>query len=143
MHHLDFSEWLEARFLARAALVSALCVVCLWSVAPENVSRVDDAAAACAMTHGQGADGRAWLCGGRLDVNRATATALARVPRLSRRMARAIVADRVQRGCFATLGHLKRVHGIGPGRVRAWAPWLAAGPCREATDERQGLSAPP
>ena len=52
-----------------------------------------------------------------LNVNRATAVELERLPGIGPSLARRIVADREARGPFATVEALSRVPGIGPGLV--------------------------
>jgi competence ComEA-like helix-hairpin-helix protein len=52
-----------------------------------------------------------------LNVNRATAVELERLPGIGPSLARRIVADREARGPFATAESLDRVPGIGPGLV--------------------------
>ena len=52
-----------------------------------------------------------------LNINRATAVELERLPGIGPSLARLIVADREARGPFATLGALDRIPGIGPGLV--------------------------
>jgi len=52
-----------------------------------------------------------------LNVNRATAVELERLPGIGPSLARLIVADREARGPFATLEALDRIPGIGPGLV--------------------------
>jgi competence ComEA-like helix-hairpin-helix protein len=52
-----------------------------------------------------------------LNVNRATAVELERLPGIGPSLARLIVADRDARGPFATLKALDRIKGIGPGLV--------------------------
>lgn len=63
------------------------------------------------------ADEERLLLGLPLDPNRASARALAFVPGLTPRLARAVVADRAARGPFLALEDLDRVPGIGPGRL--------------------------
>jgi competence ComEA-like helix-hairpin-helix protein len=52
-----------------------------------------------------------------LNVNRATAVELERLPGIGPSLARRIVADREARGPFATVGAMDRVPGIGPALV--------------------------
>lgn len=60
--------------------------------------------------------------GERIDPDRAPAAELARLPRIGMRLAKAIVADRIQRGPFGRLEALDRVPGIGPGLLTVIAP---------------------
>jgi len=73
------------------------------------------------------ADEERLLLGLPLDPNRADARALAFVPGLSARLARAVVADRAAHGPFPDVEALDRVPGIGPGRLARARPWLAVG----------------
>jgi len=57
-----------------------------------------------------------------IDLDRAPAIELARLPRVGMALARAIVADREARGPFGTLEALDRVPGIGPGLLRTIGP---------------------
>ena len=49
-----------------------------------------------------------------IDVDRASAEELTRLPRIGPALARRIVADREQRGSFGSLERLDRVSGVGP-----------------------------
>jgi len=87
----------------------------------------------CAADAGpqRGLDGRERLALGLpLDPNRAAADELALVPGLSERLAAAVVADREERGPFASVDDLERVKGIGPARLARARAWLAVGPGR-------------
>ncbi|HXG45050.1 MAG TPA: helix-hairpin-helix domain-containing protein [Gemmatimonadales bacterium] len=57
--------------------------------------------------------------GERIDLDRASALEIARLPRVGLTLAKAIVADRTARGPFGSLAALDRVPGIGPGLLRA------------------------
>jgi competence protein ComEA len=57
--------------------------------------------------------------GERIDLDRATAVEIARLPRVGLALARAIVVDREAHGPFGSLPALDRVPGIGPGLVTA------------------------
>jgi competence protein ComEA len=59
--------------------------------------------------------------GERIDLDRATAVEIARLPRVGFALARTIVADRSARGPFGSLESLDRVAGIGPGLLAAIA----------------------
>lgn len=74
------------------------------------------------------ADEERLLLGLPLDPNRAGARALAFVPGLTPRLARAVVADREARGPFSALDDLARVAGIGPRRLSRARPALAIEP---------------
>jgi len=51
----------------------------------------------------------------RIDLDRAAASEIARLPRIGLPLAKVIVADRDARGPFGSLAQLDRVAGIGPG----------------------------
>lgn len=57
-----------------------------------------------------------------IDLDRAPAIELARLPRVGMALARAIVADREARGPFGSLDALDRVPGVGPGLLRTIGP---------------------
>ncbi len=60
-----------------------------------------------------------------IDMDRAPAPELARLPRVGMALARAIVADREARGPFGSLEALDRVPGVGPGLLRTIGPHAA------------------
>jgi competence protein ComEA len=60
--------------------------------------------------------------GERVDLDRATAAELVRLPRIGPALARTIVADREANGPFGGLEGLGRVRGIGPGTLRLLEP---------------------
>jgi competence ComEA-like helix-hairpin-helix protein len=57
--------------------------------------------------------------GERVDLDRASAAEIARLPRVGLKLARAIVANREATGAFGSLEALDRVPGIGPGLLKA------------------------
>jgi competence ComEA-like helix-hairpin-helix protein len=57
--------------------------------------------------------------GERVDLDRASAVEIARLPRVGPKLARAIVANRQTHGAFGSLEALDRVPGIGPGLMTA------------------------
>jgi competence ComEA-like helix-hairpin-helix protein len=61
----------------------------------------------------------------RIDVDRATAQELARLPRVGLALAKTIVADREAKGPFGGLAGLDRVPGIGQGLLAAIGPHLS------------------
>ena len=63
--------------------------------------------------------------GERVNVDRAPASELVRLPKVGPRLAKVIVADREARGSFGNLAGLDRVSGIGPGLLRLLAPHVA------------------
>jgi competence ComEA-like helix-hairpin-helix protein len=58
----------------------------------------------------------------RIDVDRANAQDLARLPKVGPRLAKTILADREAQGPFGSLENLDRVAGIGPGLLKVIAP---------------------
>ena len=63
--------------------------------------------------------------GERVDVDRASAAELARLPRVGPGLARVIVADREAKGAFGALEVLDRVPGIGPALLAQLAPHVS------------------
>jgi len=61
----------------------------------------------------------------RIDVDRASAAELARLPRVGLALAKRIVADREAHGPFGGPAGLDRVSGVGPGLLAALGPHLA------------------
>jgi competence protein ComEA len=57
--------------------------------------------------------------GERIDLDRASAAEIARLPRVGLKLARTIVANRGTNGAFGSLEALDRVPGIGPGLLKA------------------------
>jgi len=57
-----------------------------------------------------------------IDLDRAPAIELARLPRVGMTLARAIALDREARGPFGSLEAVDRVPGVGPGLLRALGP---------------------
>ena len=66
-----------------------------------------------------------------VDVNRATAAELERLPQVGPALARRIVDDRQRRGRFRTAAELSRVDGIGPQTVAALAAYVTVEPSGE------------
>jgi competence protein ComEA len=73
----------------------------------------DDGVVRCDGVGGDVGD-RAWLFGGRLDLNRASPQSLSRIKGIGDGTARAIVAYRDTHGPFAHVDDLDAVPGIGP-----------------------------
>jgi len=65
--------------------------------------------------------------GERVDVDRATAVELERLPRVGKQLAERIVADRQANGPFGSLAGLGRVSGISAGLLRTLAPHVSFG----------------
>lgn len=81
----------------------------------------------------------------RIDVNRASAAELGRLPGVGPALAGRIVADRLQRGAFSGIAALERVRGIGPATLARLAPHLSFGGVpadsrRDAGDTRLALN---
>jgi competence protein ComEA len=57
--------------------------------------------------------------GERVDLDRASAAEIARLPRVGLKLARTIVANRQAHGAFGNLEALDRVPGVGPGMLKA------------------------
>jgi len=82
--------------------------------------------------------------GERIDVDRATARELARLPRVGPSLAKAIVADRDARGAFESIEGLDRVSGIGPRLLEALGPHVEfSGERRRGGEPGKVLSAAP
>jgi competence protein ComEA len=65
--------------------------------------------------------------GERVDVDRAAAAELERLPRVGKRLAERIAADRQANGPFGSLAGLGRVPGVGAGLLRVLAPHISFG----------------
>jgi competence ComEA-like helix-hairpin-helix protein len=63
----------------------------------------------------------------RIDINRASAAELGRLPGVGPALAGRIVADRQQRGAFGGIASLDRVSGIGPATLARLTPHLSFG----------------
>ena len=62
-----------------------------------------------------------------LDLNTATAEALAAIPGIGPSRSSAIVTDRDENGPFASVSEVERVHGIGPATVEKIRPFVIVG----------------
>jgi len=101
------------------------------AVAPEI--RGEDVARQAAQSRRAEALARPLLPGERVDVDRAGAEELERLPRIGRELARRIVEERDARGPFGALEGLRRVAGIGPAMIAvleratsfSGSPWRA------------------
>lgn len=80
--------------------------------------------------------------GERIDIERAPAAELARLPRIGMALAKTIVADREARGPFASLEGLDRVSGVGPGLLGVIGPHVTFGGQTGGRLVGQGLLAP-
>jgi competence ComEA-like helix-hairpin-helix protein len=84
------------------------------------------------------------LPGERVDVDRAEADELQRLPRVGAKLARRIVEDRDVRGPFGSLDGLGRVPGVGPGMLTSLERWVRfSGIARSPTPYSIALPAPP
>ncbi len=63
-----------------------------------------------------------------IDVNRAGAADLATLPGIGPKLAQALVDDREAKGPFRTVDDLKRVRGIGDGKLESIRPFVTVGP---------------
>lgn len=103
--------------------------------APCPDARVDGAVVSCGEAdEAEGAGARAWLLGEKLDLNRASAADLARIPGIGKSLARAIVDERARRGGFRSLKEVDGVRGVGPAKLRLLARYV---------EVRDGVSATP
>ena len=68
---------------------------------------------------------------GRLNINDATSEELSLLPHIGPKRAAAIIRERAQNGCFATLEDLARVRGIGAKSIENLANYLEASGCAE------------
>lgn len=59
-----------------------------------------------------------------IDVDRATAAELERLPRIGPALAARIVQDRLERGDYGSIHGLQRVRGVGPAMAAALAPYV-------------------
>jgi competence ComEA-like helix-hairpin-helix protein len=66
----------------------------------------------------------ALLMGIKIDVNRAQAEDLEIVPGIGKKLAARIIADRNERGAFASVDDVARVSGIGPKLVERMKPFV-------------------
>lgn len=71
--------------------------------------------------------------GERIDLDRATAQEITRLPRVGLSLARTIIADRESHGPFGSLEALDRVPGIGPGLLGAIGPHVRFSAARQET----------
>ena len=95
------------------------------AVAPELPG--EDLVAQAALSRQAEAAQRPLAPGERVDVDRAGEAELQRLPRVGKRLAQRIVADRQAGGPFQSLAGLGRVSGVSAGLLRALAPWVTFG----------------
>lgn len=63
----------------------------------------------------------------RIDINSAGVSELQLLPGIGPALAARIIAERDERGAFATLDDLTRVEGVGPRTISALRPFAIAG----------------
>ena len=92
--------------------------------APGGVQILADSRPGSAMAHRDSAVqlARPLGAGEKIDLDRAAAADLARLPKVGPALARAIVSWREAHGPFGSLGSLDAVPGIGPGLLKSLAP---------------------
>jgi competence protein ComEA len=73
-----------------------------------------------------------------IDLDRATALEIARLPRVGPRLAKTIVADREARGPFGSLAALDRVPGVGAGLLNAIQPHTSFSATLPASHDAEG-----
>lgn len=61
-----------------------------------------------------------------IDINRAGASELSLLPGVGPSLAQAIVADRTERGPFATIADIDRVRGVGPATLTRISAFISA-----------------
>jgi competence ComEA-like helix-hairpin-helix protein len=110
--------------------------------APGGVQILADSPARSAVAHRDSAVqlARPLGAGEQVDLDRASAAELARLPRVGPALARTIVTWREAHGPFGGLSGLDQVPGIGPGLLAALAPHAAfsGGPARAASPSAAG-----
>ncbi len=76
----------------------------------------------------------------RIDLDRASAVEIERLPRIGPALAQRIVADRDSLGPFGSLEALRRVRGVGQAIIRAIAPYVTFSlpPRPSRVDDRAG-----
>ena len=62
-----------------------------------------------------------------IDINKASATELRKLPGIGAKLSQAIIDER-DRGSFKSVDDLRRVHGIGPAIVAGLRPHVTVGP---------------
>lgn len=129
----------------RALLVLVAVLACGGAVLGALSSMVGASAPEAPIETRVDADGtRAWLFGAKLDLNRASAVDLARVPGIGRRLARAIIDERARRGGFRSLDEVDAVRGVGPAKLRLLARYVEVRAAqREATSEARPVTTVP
>ncbi|WP_026370751.1 helix-hairpin-helix domain-containing protein [Kallotenue papyrolyticum] len=91
-----------------------------------RVPRIGDALQAAEAPAGSSSGTAAGL--GLIDLNRADAATLERLPGIGPATAQAIIAYRAEHGRFASIEELDNVSGIGPSTIERVRPYLTVGP---------------
>lgn len=106
---------------------------------PGGMMVIAGAAPANPMAHRARAEqlARPLAAGQRVDLNRAPAEEIARLPRVSLKMAKTIVRARAAEGGFVGAADLDRVPGVGPGLLAAVAPHVSFGDTARIIAERE------
>lgn len=121
----------DARAALLLALLAALGVGARLLLAPGAaapgdvhlaVTRSIDSGAANTVAEQAARLSRPLAPGERIDIDRASAAELARLPRIGPALSARIVADRSEHGPFGSLEELDRVSGIGPKLLEAIRP---------------------
>ena len=123
-----------AAAFALALLASALCAR-LSELGPGHPGPPEDLRAALCADLGRLPAATALLCGGRIDVNRATEAELALLPGIGPARAKAIAASRRADGPFRDVEDLDRVPGIGAKTVERLRAWIEADGVARPTGE--------
>jgi len=127
-HESRFEELVADLVLRDAASRSAAAVGHGLDAAENRTGREQDsgsAGAGRAAGRGAGGDRGPALAPSRIDLDRATARDLERLPGIGPALAARIVADRAEQGPFRSPEALLRVRGIGPRTLRRIRPYLA------------------
>lgn len=96
-------------------------------IVPSVEEQADAAGAQQAASAAPGAAGSGVSAGGKININRASASELDALPGVGPSTAEKIVADREANGPFATIEDLKRVSGIGDKKYAALADAICVG----------------
>jgi competence ComEA-like helix-hairpin-helix protein len=121
---------IRAALLLLALAVAGLGVRLLWSKGAPSGGVAYHATEALRPGHDSVAARAARLArplqpGETIDLDKASAEELTRLPRIGPGLAARIVADRSQRGPFGSLERLDRVPGIGPATLEALKPYAS------------------
>lgn len=106
--------------------------------APGGAMLIQGASAADPMLHRARAEqlARPLATNERVDLNRASAADIARLPRVSLKMAKTIVRERETRGGLLGVRDLDEIRGVGPGLIAAVTPHVTFGDTLRIAAER-------